>query len=394
MRVTNAASYRNFTSSINDIHSKLNKSMNKVSSGKAYEKAADNPLAYYEGKKIDNQYQDTISKLSLAGDLKNRLYHQELGARSIQELLSKAKTQTEYIRSDSNNGDLKTVETVKEDLLQKMQSMVNELNGKYQNYYIYGGNDSATAPFSLSADGTTLTFSHQFAGNSAPTEMAMTLTKQSDGTYQYAFGQPNGTDGSGNPTYPAAPDPGSPEQTMENMLRAMKEQGRVDIGYGNIADRNTMLDTYTGGLNLLTGLNSDALNTMSPDQAISMIEERMNQSPIGLLGKAVMAMDDYANGGDKADFSASLGTIMDDMSKAEHTISTVYSDLGNRYALLTSTEKKLDTTKDLLAEQYQEKLGADPYESIMEVYAYQYSYAAAQKVGAHMMQSSLFDFMR
>lgn len=74
MRVTNSSYYRNFTNSINDVHGRLNKSMNKVSSGKAYEKASDNPLAYYEGKKIDNQYQDTLSKLGLITNVKNRLY--------------------------------------------------------------------------------------------------------------------------------------------------------------------------------------------------------------------------------------------------------------------------------------------------------------------------------
>ena len=98
MRVTNSSYYRNFTNSINDVHSRLNKSMNKVSSGKAYENAADNPLAYYEGKKIDNQYQDTLSKLGLITNVKNRLYQQELGARSIQNRLSEAKKKIEYIR--------------------------------------------------------------------------------------------------------------------------------------------------------------------------------------------------------------------------------------------------------------------------------------------------------
>ena len=38
MRVTTTAAYRNFSGSVNDVHSRLNKSMNKISSGKAYEK--------------------------------------------------------------------------------------------------------------------------------------------------------------------------------------------------------------------------------------------------------------------------------------------------------------------------------------------------------------------
>ena len=139
MRVTNSSYYRNFTNSINDVHGRLNKSMNKVSSGKAYEKASDNPLAYYEGKKIDNQYQDTLSKLGLITNVKNRLYQQELGARSIQNRLSEAKKKIEYVRSDSNNSDMQIVQTVRDDLLQKQQSMVNDLNAQYQNNYIFGG---------------------------------------------------------------------------------------------------------------------------------------------------------------------------------------------------------------------------------------------------------------
>ena len=51
MRVVRSSVYRRYTSSLNDLQSNLNKSMNKVSTGAAYETAADNPLAYYQGKK-------------------------------------------------------------------------------------------------------------------------------------------------------------------------------------------------------------------------------------------------------------------------------------------------------------------------------------------------------
>ena len=168
MRITNTTINRNFTRSINDVHDRLIKSINKVGSGKAYEAAADNPLAYYEGKKIDGQYSDVMSKLSLVTDVKNRLYQQELGARSIQKTLSEAKTRVQYILSDSNNEKMSTVGTVKDDLLQKQQSMVNDLNAQYQNFYIYGGNDISTAPFSLSSDGKTLTSATSLQGRILP----------------------------------------------------------------------------------------------------------------------------------------------------------------------------------------------------------------------------------
>ena len=49
-RVTNTAMNRKYTTGVNDVHGRLNKAMNRVSSGKAYENAAENPLAYYQGK--------------------------------------------------------------------------------------------------------------------------------------------------------------------------------------------------------------------------------------------------------------------------------------------------------------------------------------------------------
>ena len=384
MRVTNSSYYRNFTNSINDVHGRLNKSMNKVSSGKAYEKASDNPLAYYEGKKIDNQYQDTLSKLGLITNVKNRLYQQELGARSIQNRLSEAKKKIEYVRSDSNNSDMQIVQTVRDDLLQKQQSMVNDLNAQYQNNYIFGGSDTTTPPFTLSADGRELTFDHTFAGDDSATKMVMTLTQQTDGTYQYEF---SGT--KGNP--PANMDS---DETLDNIVKAMRETGYMDVGYGNISEPDTLLDTNTGGLNLITGLSAGAMNAMSDSQAKDEVIKRLNNSPVALVGKAVIASDNYIGGGSREDFSSALGTVMDTMTDTEHSVSTVYSDLGNKYSLLESTEEKLTTIKLALTEQYKEKLGADPYEAITEMFSYQQSYNAALRVGSNMMSSSLFDFVK
>ncbi len=384
MRVTNSSYYRNFTNSINDVHGRLNKSMNKVSSGKAYEKASDNPLAYYEGKKIDNQYQDTLSKLGLITNVKNRLYQQELGARSIQNRLSEAKKKIEYVRSDSNNSDMQIVQTVRDDLLQKQQSMVNDLNAQYQNNYIFGGSDTTTPPFTLSADGRELTFDHTFAGDDSATKMVMTLTQQADGTYQYEF---SGT--KGNP--PANMDS---DETLDNIVKAMRETGYMDVGYGNISEPDTLLDTNTGGLNLITGLSAGAMNAMSDSQAKDEVIKRLNNSPVALVGKAVIASDNYIGGGSREDFSSALGTVMDTMTDTEHSVSTVYSDLGNKYSLLESTEEKLTTIKLALTEQYKEKLVADPYEAITEMFSYQQSYNAALRVGSNMMSSSLFDFVK
>lgn len=375
MRVTNASTSRNFSASVNEVHQRLNKSMDKISTGKAYSAAAENPLAYYEGKKIDNQYQDVLSKMSLITDVKNRLYQQELGARDIQSILAEAKTKVQYARTETSSQD-STLDTLRQDLLQKQQAIVNDLNAQFQDFYIYGGNDLSTPPFSLSEDGMTLTFTHTFPGDTTPTEIEMELTKQTDGSYKYEI-----TKGD-----------------VNTLKRAMEEQGRVDIGYGSSDDINTLLDTYTGGFNLLTGVSSDAIRA---DKAGNIdIMKKLNNSALTLIGSAAMAIGDYINTPEdqKADAKGVLDDVLadtiDSMTEAEHMLSTSYSDLGNKYSLLEDTESKLTISKNSLTEQYTDKLGADPYESIIEMYNYRYSYNAALQVGSQLFGSSLFDFVK
>lgn len=376
MRVTNVSLYRNYTASVNDVHVRLNKSMNKISSGAAYETAADSPLSYYAGKKMDNQFQDVTSKASLIKDIQNRVYQQELGARDIHSLLTKSKQQVQYARTATTTGS-SDIQTIRDDLLQKQQSMINDLNMQYEDFYIFGGNDVSTPPFSLSQqDGQmVMTYSHVFPGEDTVSEFTFILkeTDAKDGTYEFTL------------------DEQPPKADWDRLITAMSEQGRVDIGYGDISDRGTLLDTYTGGLNLLTGFNSDAVRAATDKKG--EILKRLNESPVALVGAAALAIDDYVVSGDKPKLVEVLGNTIDSMTETEHTLSTVFSDLGNKYALMDETMDRLNSISDSLQDQYREKLGADPYESIMEMFNNQYSYNAALQVGSKLMGSSLFDFM-
>lgn len=406
MRVVNSSMYRNYTSSLNKVHSQLNKSFNKISSSKAYETAADNPLAYYAGKKMDNQHQDAQSKLQLLTDIQNRIYQQELGARDIKSVLSEAKQRVIYARTATSTGE-SDIRTHKEDLLQKLQLVVNDLNTQYEDFYVYGGNDVNTTPFSMNADmekmEMTLTYRHTFPGEKEPTEFTMTFKDHDpDGKGDYAFdisvdGQPVAEyqrDGK----YDIVDKNG-----MDKVVKAMSEQGRVDIGYGLISDRSTLLDTYTGGLNVLTGLSSDTVIAQDgQNKAEDLILERLNKSPFALIGKAALAIQEYEDASHnesdevsakKAKAIETLGQTIEEMSATEQNVTTVYSDLGNKYQLLETMETKLNAFSDSLKEQYKDKLGADPYEAIMEMFNNQYSYNAALQVGSKIMGSSLFDFI-
>ena len=288
------------------------------------------------------------------------------------------------------------LESTRQDLLQKSQEIVNDLNIQYENFYIYGGNDISTAPFSLSADGKQFTYKHTFSGDSEPTEFVMNLTKQTDGSYKFVLDE-SGTNGK-----------------AEDLLKAMQEQGRIDIGYGSIKDRSTLLDTYTGGMNLLTGITSDrALNssefTDSTGQPVADLGDKLmnalSKGPLGLVCQSVWAMNDYIDVAQNSDGDADkveeargilddvLGQTIEDMTMAEQSVSSFYADLGNKYRLIDNMDDRLGDLKISLETQYKDKLGADPYESIMEMFNNQYSYNAALQVGSKLMSSSLFDFV-
>ena len=395
MRVTTSSTYRNFTTSVNNVHFNLNKSMNKVSTGEAYENAAESPLNYYSGKKIDNQYQDTLNKISLIKSVQNRIYQQELGARDIQKILSGAKNQVQFARTGTTTDY--ALESTRDDLYQKQYEIIDALNMEYEGFFIYGGNDVSVTPFTLKYDRDdptkpfTFTYSHTFPGESSATEFEFKLTyNAADGTSEFKLQNPTDT-----PL--ASSNTANSTKTREDLLlQAMSEQGRVDIGYGSIQEkdtfgsRDTLLDTYTGGINLLTGITSDAIT-------LSDVEEALTNSSLGLIGRSIQTIDYNIDAGrtqqTQSTMHEALGDVITRMTESEHLTSTVYSDLGNKYRLLEDTKDKLDIEKISLMTQYKDKLGADPYESIIDMYNHQYSYNAALQVGSKLMSSSLFDFM-
>lgn len=380
MRVTNTSIYRNFTFTANDLHSKLIKSFSKIGgNSKKYESAAENPLAYYEGLNMDTHFQDLESKVSLIKDVKHRMYQQELGARAIQSALTGDKGSKFQIEKALNatSDHTSTLSAVRDELTQSQHEIVNALNVQYQNIYVFGGNDSSQAPFYLSEDGKTLTYRHLFPGDKTTTDITMTLTKQTDGSYEYVI------------------------DDIDSVVKAMTEQGVMDLGYGYIGDRDSLIDTYTGGLNVLTGITSktarDMISLGKTDDLKALIQERMNGSAIALTGQAAFAVQDYIDNPTQDGLNTMnkvLGDTLSEIDASSIRLGTIYEELGIKYSRLDDTHTRLLSVQDSLTEAYANKLGADPYEAIMEMVSNQYSYNAALQVGTKLMETSLFDFMR
>ena len=407
MRVTARTYYQDYAKSVNDLHTKLNKSMEQVGNGRKFNEAKEDPIAYYAGKRIENQHNDAEAKKTVIDDVKNRLYQQEKGALSIQDDMRTVNTKVVNLKNDTTNANASTVETFESEFTQRLHSVVNTLNSQYDNFYVYGENDMTTVPFSLKEDldgappSVTLTYSHKFPGDEKATELNIKYSY--DGTnYKNEF--------SGKASDGTALGEGD---TLKLILSAMREQGKMSTGYGSLRDRSTLLDTYTGGLNMITGLSSDTLKGLSDTDAINRIkgasnggpvvaeEDSLMNSPVALLSKSVLTTHNYVKAlktntnvsTAKERFHKDLSDFINQNDDSESRVSDTYRVLGIKYAALEATQSKLDITMDTLQAEYSSKLAIDPYDAVVKMYSYQYSYNAAMKVGANIMQSSLFDFV-
>ena len=407
MRVTARTYYQDYAKSVNDLHTKLNKSMEQVGNGRKFDEAKEDPIAYYAGKRIENQHSDAEAKKTIIDDVKNRLYQQEKGALSIQEDMRTVNTKVINLKNDTTNANASTVETFESEFTQRLHSVVNTLNSQYDNFYVYGGNDMTTVPFSLKEDldgappSVTLTYSHKFPGDEKATELNIKYSYDGN-NYKNEF--------SGKASDGTALGEGD---TLKLILSAMREQGKMSTGYGSLRDRSTLLDTYTGGLNMITGLSSDTLKSLSDTDAINRIkgasnggsvvaeEDSLMNSPVALLSKSVLTTHNYVKAlktntnvsTAKERFHKDLSDFINQNDDSESRVSDTYRVLGIKYAALEATQSKLDITMDTLQAEYSSKLAIDPYDAVVKMYSYQYSYNAAMKVGANIMQSSLFDFV-
>ena len=389
MRVTASTFYKDYAKSVQDLKSIYNKSMQQVSSGKKYENAYESPLDYYAGKKIDNLYNDVVTKDTMIKDVINRLEQQETTSRTFYSEMSDLNIKYEQMASSSYQGLESTVDTMHTYMLNKQQTMTQDLNATYENYYVMGGNDQTTVPFTMSQDGLTLSYHHKFPGESKATVMEM---KYDPETKSFSY---SGTDANGNAM--------SEDQTLDKILTAMREQGRMSLGYGDINTVETLPDTYYGGLNMVTGLTSDKLRAMNDSDAKEAIKSAMNTSAFGLNAQAVDATNNYYENFNKteAEKEAALQRLNEDLEyvigNLDHamiSVSNTFRRIGVATQTLEEVDNQLQTAEDTYIKEYNDHMAIDTYDAIVQMYQHMYSYNAAMQVGSKIMQNSLFDFVQ
>ena len=415
MRVTGSTFYKDYARTVQDLKSEYNKSMDQVSSGKKYASASESPLDYYAGKKIDNLYNDAVVKDTMIKDVMNRLEQQETASRTFYGQMQDLTVKYEQLASSSYQGLESTVDTMHTYLLNKQQTMAQDLNTSYENYYVMGGNDGTTVPFTMSDDGMTLTYHHKFAGEKETTIMSMTYDPENkeyiySGTYytQDSSGNTVKNVVSYDPSNPSTkPSAAQQNAIVKEIVTAMREQGRMSLGYGDITNVSTLPDTYYGGLNMVTGLTSDKLRAECPatdlTKNIETFKKAMNKSAFALNSQVIYSSGKYYESfsGTEAEKEAACSKLNDDLKYTignwDHAmidVSNTFRRIGVAYSTLEDVQSRLQLAQDNYQKEYNDHLGIDTYDAIVKMYQGQFAYNAAMQVGSKIMQNSLFDFVR
>ena len=419
MRVANNY-YKTYAELVQNLKSQYNKSMEKVSSGRKYATGADNP-------------KDTI-----LGDVLHRMEQQEASSRAMHTEMGNINTTLIKIANATQEDDPSIVDTVMTELKQRQNTMTQDLNLQYENYYVMGGNDSDTVPFSSDFDADnqfTITYHHKFAGDSEATHIKMTYDPELDdgeggkGAFTYDIVNANGNkvdlkDSQGDVTLSKdASAADRQDAALDKLLTAMQEQGRMSLGYGTVVtgQRDTLPDTYFGGMNMITGLTSDQMrtltendvkngNTAGADKAKEQIKKYMNKSAFGLNAKAVdsighyqeeldLTSEDLNRSKDELDNRRSkmvkdLGGILNEWDNSMQRVISTTRHIGVTYNTLSTMQSQLQVQQDTYQKEYDDKLGVDTADAITKMYSDQFAYNAALQVGSKIMQNSLFDFVQ
>lgn len=150
MRVTDKVKFDAFKNNLATIKSNLDKTQNKIASGKKILVPSDDPVSssvavgFNAEKGLNTQYGRNLERLKTTG------VFYETSINSVNDLLTRAKELA--VAQASDNMDASTRKSASEEIKGIIERLVAVGNTKIGSNYIFGGKKSNTTPFSIDGD--------------------------------------------------------------------------------------------------------------------------------------------------------------------------------------------------------------------------------------------------
>lgn len=152
MRVTDSFRYEQYKLTLATVKEKIDKTSLMVSSGTRILTPSDDPIGTVRGMKLQSEIDANTQYANNLASLKTSATYYSSAFDSISDLLSEAKELTVQMASDTvDEADRQTAAEQIDGIIDQLLSVANT---KVSGSYIFGGIDSATAPYTMDAGGT------------------------------------------------------------------------------------------------------------------------------------------------------------------------------------------------------------------------------------------------
>jgi flagellar hook-associated protein 3 FlgL len=234
------------------------------------------------------------------------------------------------------------------ELTQLADSVVQSMNNKYGDDYIFAGADGLNVPFTW--------------------------------------------DDSGNLCYrgvrvSALDDNGNEDTDASNTLKTLSEEASyVDIGLGIQTDDNGDVISSSAFNQALAGINYLGYGTSDgePNNIAEILKKMGN-----ILSNCDETSGEWASEADEEEYQK----LMTKLEDASGNMKSALVELDTKASFLESNNSNLETTADTLNEQFLEIEQCDLADAITSFSWAQYCYNAALKVGNSILSQSLIDYM-
>lgn len=329
MRITTNAMIRKYSTNLNKALGDLDAKRNTVASNRNFNKISEDPGAAMKSFKLRSNFARTDVQIENTKDALAKFDE------VTSNVLNCSSMANQFIETDlkgiNGTASYETRQAYKQKVDKLVDSFLQQMNGKYNENFIFGGASTKELPFEKK----------------------------------------------GNEIYYR----GEPVNTIPDTHKYFSEHSYRDIGFGMKEKEGEIVstsafDTAVNGLDVFGyGIGDDGL----PNNIVCLAQELSN-----LLDKQEIT------GADKDKYDKIINKfpqVLHDM------IDNGLAALGTKQAFLENTEDQLTKTSQTLNEQISNLDFCDPAEAITNLMWSQYAYNATLKVGNTLLSNSFIDFM-
>lgn len=364
MRITTNASLYTYKYNLNKTTNSLNSAMNKLMTHRNFNSYSTNPAAATRAFKlhsslnaVNTQYNNNemvLNKFETAWNVMDTVIN-DLAADMAQVPALEG----------LNDTNLSTLNAQGKILRSGAESMIQSMNGRYDDDFIFAGADTQNAPFAIDEDGF-ITYRGVQIDNPDTLD---DIYKDADGN---TIQDENGND-----------------MTNQQVLDMWnKEHQYADIGLGFKLDANgnvidsTAFDSAISGIDMMgygVDEDGDPKNIASIMMRLADIFEGYNQET-----------GEWSDAGDREDAER----LMKKFDAARDAMSQKHVEMDSDAKFLNSNQTQLEKTFDALNVERSNLEDADPADTILELSWAQTCYSAALQAGSNIIPQSLMDYIK